>query len=276
MNFNMYKKTLYENCNDKVKFAPLLERAKALEADYLVTGHYAQIKENAMGQKALFRGADPEKDQSYFLFGMSQEALDMTLFPLGHMVKDEVREQAQRLGLPNWDKADSEDICFVPQGNYAEVIEKVVGKEKVPQSGPIVDLLGKKVGMHNGLHHYTIGQRRGVGVSTGERVYVIDIKPETKTLVVGPSESLLAQGLRALNCRFRDQSSLIGMRDVIAQIRYRNRGVHAQLISRGEAAEVYFSQPQSAVTPGQAVVFYEDDEVIGGGWIEESITGESI
>ena len=264
------------NCNDKVKFAPLLERAKALEADYLVTGHYAQIKENAIGQKALFRGADPEKDQSYFLFGMSQEALDMTLFPLGHMVKDEVREQAQRLGLPNWDKADSEDICFVPQGNYAEVIEKVVGKEKVPQSGPIVDLLGKKVGMHNGLHHYTIGQRRGVGVSTGERVYVIDIKPETKTLVVGPSESLLAQGLRALNCRFRDQSSLIGMRDVIAQIRYRNRGVHAQLISRGEAAEVYFSQPQSAVTPGQAVVFYEDDEVIGGGWIEESITGESI
>jgi tRNA-specific 2-thiouridylase len=200
----------------------------------------------------------------------------MTLFPLGHMIKDEVREQAQRMGLPNWDKADSEDICFVPQGNYAEVIEKVVGEDKIPQSGPIIDLQGNQVGMHNGLHHYTIGQRRGVGVSTGERVYVVDIKPESRTLVVGSSESLLAQGLRALNCRFRDQNSLIGMKDVIAQIRYRNRGVEAQLISRGEVAEVYFTKPQSAVTLGQAVVFYQDNEVIGGGWIEESITGESL
>ena len=264
------------NCNDKVKFAPLLERAKALGAEYLVTGHYAQIRENVHGERALFRGADRDKDQSYFLFGMSQEALDMTLFPLGTMVKDEVRNHAQRLGLPNWDKADSEDICFVPQGNYAEVIEKLVGEERTPRSGPIVDQSGQQVGVHNGLHHYTIGQRRGVGVATGERVYVVDIQPETRTLVVGPPESLYAQGLRALNCRFRNAESLIGVQEVTVQIRYRNRGVTAQVISRGDQAEVYFNSPQNAVTPGQAVVFYQEDEVIGGGWIETAITNEEL
>jgi tRNA-uridine 2-sulfurtransferase len=262
------------NCNDKVKFAPLLERAKALGAQYLVTGHYAQIKENVQGDRALFRGADRQKDQSYFLFGMSQEALDMTLFPLGSMVKDEVREHAQRLGLLNWDKADSEDICFVPQGNYADVIEKIVGEERTPQSGPIVDQSGKQVGVHNGLHHYTIGQRRGVGVSTGERVYVVDIKPETRTLVVGPPHILVVQGLRALNCRFRSSGTVLGIQEITAQIRYRNQGFDAQMVLRGDVAEVYFSSPQSAVTPGQAVVFYKDDEVMGGGWIETSITTE--
>lgn len=260
------------NCNDKVKFAPLLERAKALGARWLVTGHYAQIKENSEGERALFRGADRDKDQSYFLFGMSQAALDMTVFPLGEMVKDEVRTHAQRLGLPNWDKADSEDICFVPQGNYAEVIEKVVGADRIPESGPIIDQQGNKVGAHNGLHHYTIGQRRGVGVSTGERVYVVDIRPETRTLVVGTADALKAQGLKALNCRYREGDSLLGVREVTAQIRYRNRGVTAQLMTRGEVAEVYFDSPQNAVTPGQAVVFYREDEVIGGGWIEEAIT----
>ena len=264
------------NCNEKVKFAPLLERAKALGAEYLVTGHYAQIKENSQGERALFRGADLDKDQSYFLFGMNQEALDMTLFPLGHMVKDEVRDYAKKLGLPNWDKADSEDICFVPQGNYAEVIEKLVGPEKTPKSGPIVDVNGNKVGAHNGLHHYTIGQRRGLGVSTGERVYVVDIQPETRTLVVGSSEHLQAQGLRALNCRYRNDATVVGLQDITAQIRYRNRGVSAQLMARGQAAEVFFSLPQSAVTPGQAVVFYKDQEVIGGGWIEEAIMGEEL
>ena len=156
------------------------------------------------------------------------------------------------------------------------MIEKLVGSERTPQSGPIVDQKGQKVGVHNGLHHYTIGQRRGVGVSTGERVYVVDIQPETRTLVVGPSESLYAQGLRALNCRFRNSDLVVGVQEVTAQIRYRNRGVSAQVISRGDQAEVYFSSPQNAVTPGQAVVFYQGDEVIGGGWIETSITNEEI
>jgi tRNA-specific 2-thiouridylase len=259
-------------CNDKVKFAPLLERAKALNADYLVTGHYAVIRENPQGQRALFRGKDRGKDQSYFLFGMSQEALDMTLFPLGTMVKDEVRDHARRMSLPNWDKADSEDICFVPQGSYADVVERVVGADRVPQPGPIVDLAGKRVGAHQGLHHYTIGQRRGVGVSTGERVYVVGIEPETRTLVVGPPEALHSSGLRAERCRFRDHQESIGVHEVHAQIRYRHKGVLAQLIAKGQTVELIFEESLSAVTPGQAVVFYRDDEVIGGGWIEEALS----
>ena len=260
------------NCNDKVKFAPLLERAKALNADYLVTGHYAIIRENERGERALFRGKDRGKDQSYFLFGMSQEALDMTLFPLGEMVKDEVRDHARRLGLPNWDKADSEDICFVPQGSYADVVEKIAGPDRVPQPGPIMNLAGERVGAHQGLHHYTIGQRRGVGVSTGERVYVVGIEPETRTLIVGPPEALKVQGLRAERCRFRNDQDGIGVHEVNAQIRYRHRGVSAQVITKGSAAEVMFDEPLSAVTPGQAVVFYRGDEVMGGGWIEEALS----
>ena len=259
------------NCNDKVKFAPLLERARALGADYLVTGHYAIIRENERGERALFRGADRSKDQSYFLFGMSQDALDMTLFPLGELVKDEVREHAKRLGLPNWDKADSEDICFVPQGSYADVVEQVVGQDRVPQPGPIVNLAGERVGAHQGLHHYTIGQRRGVGVATGDRVYVVGIEPESRTLIVGPPEALKVNGLRAERCRFRSSDDEVGIAEVTAQIRYRHRGSPAQLIARGSTVEVLFHESMSAVTPGQAVVFYREDEVVGGGWIEEAV-----
>ena len=260
------------NCNNEVKFAPLLERARALNADYLVTGHYAIIRENDRGERALFRGHDRAKDQSYFLFGMTQDALDMTLFPLGEMVKDEVREHARRLGLPNWDKADSEDICFVPQGSYADVVEEIVGETRIPKSGPIVNLERERVGTHNGLHHYTIGQRRGVGVSSGDRVYVVGIEPETRTLIVGPRDALKSGGLRAERCRFRDIESSVGAHEVTAQIRYRHRGVTAQLIAKRDHVELTFAEPLDAVTPGQAVVFYRGDEVLGGGWIEEALS----
>ena len=194
---------------------------------------------------------------------------------MGTMVKDEVRDHAQRMGLPNWDKADSEDICFVPQGSYSDIVEKVVGAERVPQPGPIMNLAGEKVGAHQGLHHYTIGQRRGVGVSTGQRVYVVGIEPETRTLVVGPPEALRSTGLRAERCRFRDEHESIGVYEVNAQIRYRHKGVPAQLIAKGQSVELMFEEPLSAVTPGQAVVFYRDDEVIGGGWIEEALNTAS-
>ena len=263
------------NCNEKVKFAPLLERAVALNADYLVTGHYATIKENEHGQRALFRGKDRAKDQSYFLFGMSQSALDMTMFPLGEMVKDEVREHAKRMNLPNWDKADSEDICFVPQGSYADVVEKVVGADRVPLPGPILNLAGEQVGDHDGLHHFTIGQRRGLRVASGERLYVVDIKPDERTLVVGPQSSLQAHGLKADGCHYRGHEHASGLHEITAQIRYRHRGESAKLFSRGSQAEVYFDAPLPAVTPGQAVVFYQGDEVVGGGWIEEAI-GETL
>lgn len=263
------------NCNEKVKFAPLLERAIALNADYLVTGHYAMIKENGRGQRALFRGKDRSKDQSYFLFGMSQSALDMTLFPLGDLVKDEVREHARRLGLPNWDKADSEDICFVPQGSYAEVVERVVGESRVPKPGPIMMSSGEVLGEHQGLHHFTIGQRRGIGIGSKERLYVVGIHPEDRALIVGPQSDLSATGMSARDCRYRAESDSVGVREITAQIRYRHSGVQAQLVGRGDHAEVFFNTPLNAVTPGQAAVFYDGDEVLGGGWIEKAIS-ESI
>ena len=263
------------NCNDNVKFAPLLERAKALNADLLVTGHYARVLDEGAGHFSLYRGRDRQKDQSYFLFGVSPEALSMTQFPLGDMEKDQVRAEAQRLGLPNWDKADSEDICFVPNGSYAEVIERLVGESRVPQPGPIIDQEGRRVGTHNGLHHYTIGQRRGLKLSSAERVYVVDIRPEEQTLVVGPVDALNVHGLRALRCRWGTAGAPERMRSVTTQIRYRHRGTTSTLMARGERAEVYFNTPQPAVTPGQAAVFYDGDKVIGGGWIETSIREEA-
>ena len=264
------------NCNNSVKFAPLLERAQALGAEALVTGHYAQIKEESPGRFALYRGVDRAKDQSYFLYGVSQEALAMTRFPLGSLTKEQVREEGRRLGLPNWDKADSEDICFVPTGRYAQVVEALVGPERTPQPGPIIDLNGRVVGTHQGLHNYTIGQRRGLHVATGERVYVVDIKPETRTLVVGPPEALKVHGLIASGCRWAGDAPPLGAAQVSAQIRYRHVGASATLIARGDEAELYFDMPQAAVTPGQAVVFYEGERVVGGGWIERPIDEASV
>lgn len=259
------------NCNNSVKFSPLLERAKALGAEALATGHYARIREEAPGRYALYRGLDRSKDQSYFLYGISQEAMAMTLFPLGDLTKDEVRREGERLGLPNWDKADSEDICFVPHGRYAQVIEELVGPDRVPEAGPIVDLNGRQVGQHQGLHHYTIGQRRGLHVATGERVYVVDIQPDRRTLVVGPPEALKVHGLVASSCQWAGGEPPIGATVVSAQIRYRHVGAEATLLARGSEAELYFEMPQAAVTPGQAAVFYQGERVVGGGWIERAI-----
>jgi tRNA-uridine 2-sulfurtransferase len=259
------------SCNDNVKFSPLLERAKALKADLLVTGHYARIVEDAPGHFVLARGKDRQKDQSYFLFGLPSDVLQMTSFPLGNMDKDEARMHAKRLGLPNWDKADSEDICFVPHGKYSDIVEKVVGKDRIPEIGPILDLQGKRIGTHRGLHHYTIGQRKGLGISTGARAYVVDIRPEEKTLVVGSLEDLYVGGLLAEQCRWNLADTASQMHSLEVQIRYRHKAVPATILQRGTQTEVYFTQPQQAVTPGQAVVFYKDDQVVGGGWIKESI-----
>ena len=257
------------SCNDHVKFEPLLERAKALEAELLVTGHYAQIIEY-QGRKSLYRGKDPSKDQSYFLYGISQEALNMSHFPLGSLTKDEVRAHAQRLDLPNWDKADSEDICFVPHGDYAKVVEEVVGEERTPSSGPILNSSGQRVGTHNGLHHYTIGQRRGVGVSTGQRSYVIDIRPSEKTLVIGSLDELSADGLIARGCTWSGHPPQQTI-EVLAQLRYRHKGVKASVIAKGDVATLSFVAPERAITPGQAVVFYDGERVMGGGWIDRQL-----
>ena len=263
-------------CNDHVKFAPLLERAQALGADRLVTGHYARIQEGPGGAR-LARALDPEKDQSYFLFGLGEEALRQSLFPLGELKKEEVRERARALGLPNWDKADSEDICFVPDGDYRKVVERVAGAERVPGPGPIVHLDGRVLGQHEGLHRYTVGQRRGLQVATGERIYVVALDRTRDILVVGPSDALRVEGFALVDCRWPSGEAPQGPRTVTARYRHRHQGAAALLSpERDGRATLSFDEAQGATAPGQSVVFYEGDVVIGGGTVGSVLRGEEV
>lgn len=257
-------------CNDHVKFAPLLERAQALGAEALVTGHYARVTEEN-GLYALRKAACLDKDQSYFLFGLGQAELSRLVFPLGDMDKDEVRQHAQAMGLPNWDKADSEDICFVPTGDYGRVVEKIVGADRVPRSGPIVDESGAQVGEHRGIHRYTIGQRKGLGISGSDRLYVLSVDADKDTLTVGPRARLAASGLRAERCVWVGGERPAELFQAAVRIRYRSQDVPAEILVDGDRMLVRFEAPQTAVAPGQAVVIYQDDRVLGGGWIERAI-----
>ena len=254
-------------CNDHVKFAPLLERAQALGADLLVTGHYAQVRE-VDGGVGLFKAVDPAKDQSYFLFGMDPAALAKVRFPLGGLDKDAVRDKAREIGLPNWDKADSEDICFVPDGDYATVVEEVVGAARTPADGAIVDEGGRQLGTHRGVHRFTVGQRKGLGVPGSERLYVLAVDGATDTVTVGPRARLSAAGLEARGCRWF--ASPEG-RPVTARIRYRHPGAACEVVVVEDRALVRFETPQTAVAPGQALVVYDGDRVLGGGWIHRAL-----
>ncbi|MCA9539501.1 MAG: tRNA 2-thiouridine(34) synthase MnmA [Myxococcales bacterium] len=254
-------------CNDHVKFAPLLDRAEALGADYLVTGHYAQIRPGPDGRGMLCRGVDARKDQSYFLFGLRREAIDRLRFPLGTLSKDEVRARAQRMGLPTWDKADSEDICFVPGGDYTRVVERIAGPGRLPAAGEIRHLDGRTLGEHHGVHHFTVGQRKGLGVAGGERLYVVNVDAAENVVRVGPRDALLAHALRATGCHWIDAPPAPGQR-VRVQIRYRHTGADAEIFADGDRALIRFTEPQSAIAPGQAAVVYAGDQVLGGGWIE--------
>lgn len=258
-------------CNDHVKFAPLLERARALGADRLVTGHYARVVERA-GRFELHQAVDADKDQSYFLFGVPGEALAMTDFPLGGLDKAEVRARARAMGLPTWDKADSEDICFVPGGDYAPVVERVVGADRVPGPGAIVDEAGAILGAHAGVHRYTVGQRRGLGLGGGERLYVLSVDGPTRTVVVGPADHLLAEGLLARRLRWIAGEPPAESFQAEARIRYRHGGARAEVrVLTDDSLTLRFEEPQRAVAPGQAVVLYQGSRVLGGAWIEQGI-----
>ena len=257
-------------CNDHVKFVPLLERAKALGADLLVTGHYARIVQGQNGLYELRQGCDPQKDQSYFLFGLTQEALEKTRFPLGDMDKDGVRDKARQMGLPNWDKADSEDICFVPGGDYSKVVEAIAGAERMPSAGPIKDQAGRVLGEHEGIHKYTIGQRRGLGVAAPERLYVLSVDTGADTVTVGPKGALDAIGLRAERCNWIGGLAPDGVQRWRTKVRYRHPGVMTDVFVSDDRALVTFDEPQAAIAAGQAAVFYQDDRVVGGGWIESA------
>lgn len=258
-------------CNEQMKFSSLLKEARQLGAYYLATGHYAQKNRDRYGRYHLTRAKDRSKDQTYFLFGLGQGELEHVLFPVGKYSKDEVREFARAAGLKTADKEESQEICFVPDNDYASFIEKQLPQHR-GQRGEMVAEDGQPLGEHRGIHAYTIGQRRGLGVASGERLYVNEIRPEENKVVLGSKQSLLMQGLVAQNVRWVNRELAEAGMKVEAKIRYRHRGVQAYLwIINETTARLDFLEPEGPVTPGQAAVFYHGDEVIGGGWIEKGV-----
>ncbi|HUL78457.1 MAG TPA: tRNA 2-thiouridine(34) synthase MnmA [Vicinamibacteria bacterium] len=253
-------------CNTEVKFASLVAKARALGAERVATGHYAR-RDGGGGRLRLLKGRDPAKDQSYFLFGLSQEQLAAAVFPVGDLDKAEVRRLARERGLPVADKEESQEICFVPDGDYAGFVEREAGPEK--RSGPILDASGREIGRHGGVHRFTVGQRRGLGLASPRPLYVLAVRPESRAVVVGDEEQLLSDRLVAREVNWLSVPEPAGEIRARARIRYRHAEAAASIRPLpGGRAEVRFDSPQRATTPGQAAVFYDGEVCIGGGWIE--------
>lgn len=253
-------------CNRYVKWEALLKRAMELGCDYIATGHYARVCKLDNGRYALKKSAAARKDQTYALYNLTQEQLSKTLMPVGEYDKDEIRKIAERIGLLVANKPDSQEICFVPDNDYASYIERETGRD-FPQ-GNFVDLNGKVLGRHKGIIHYTIGQRKGLGLSLGMPAFVVDILPETNEVVIGTNEDTFSDHLLADKVNFMSIPKLDGERNVTAKIRYSHQGASCRIKMVGtDAIACQFEQPVRAVTPGQAVVFYEDDIVVGGATI---------
>ena len=250
-------------CNDKIKFDFLLRRALFLEADYIATGHYARIEERD-GARRLLQAVDPWKDQSYVLFTLTQEEMRRLLLPVGRYTKEYIRSLAREAGLPVADKPDSQEICFIPTNDYRTFLRERV----TPTPGEIVDTAGKVVGRHEGIEFFTVGQRRGLGVQASQPTYVVALEPEQRRVVVGSWEDLLEQSVWASRASYISDTVPEGPVEVTAKIRYKSPQAAATLIPHGTWAELRFHEPQRAVTPGQAVVFYQGEEVLGGGIIE--------
>ncbi|HXH24348.1 MAG TPA: tRNA 2-thiouridine(34) synthase MnmA [Vicinamibacterales bacterium] len=255
------------HCNSDLKFSALLDRARGLGAERVATGHYARIERDRGGRWLLKRSADRQKDQSYFLFSLTQDQLARALFPVGALTKPEVRATARRLGLDVADKPDSQEICFIPDRDYAAF---VAGRApEVARPGAIVDERGVALGTHGGVHRFTIGQRKGVGISARIPLYVLRIDADTGTVTVGPRAALERRSLTASGVNWIACEAPAGWLRVCAQIRHRHRPAPGRVRALDDGrAEFVFDEPQAAVTPGQAVVFYDDDLVVGGGWIE--------
>jgi len=255
-------------CNQFIKFDLLLERARNLEADYMATGHYAQVEfDPATDRYLLKKGKDRDKDQSYFLYTLTQAQLAMTLFPLGGLTKKDVRIIAARLALPVAQKEESQEICFVPDRNYAKFL-----RARIPQAfrpGPILDLQNRIIGEHEGIIHFTVGQRKGMGIAAPHPLYVLSIDAETNTIVVGKNEELYRSRLEASDVNLIALEKLAESKPVQAKVRYRHAEAKAMISPlEGGRIRVEFEKPQRAITPGQAVVFYDGDAVVGGGIID--------
>jgi tRNA-uridine 2-sulfurtransferase len=248
-------------CNQRIKFGLLLDKALSLGADYLATGHYAKVEHSHDGHR-LLKAADTGRDQSYFLYTLTQEKLGHVLFPLGEYSRDEAKQMAKQAGLPTATKS-SQDICFISQKNYGAFLSQRFAT--VP--GDIVDTQGKKLGQHRGIAFYTIGQRHGLGLASGKPLYVIRIEPESNRIVLGHEKELYSQKLTAQKVNWISSKAPREPITAKAKIRYKSKEAEATLFPRGDSMDVHFTQPQKAVTPGQAVVFYNLDEVLGGGII---------
>ena len=253
-------------CNRYMKFGSLLEKAKVLGFDFLATGHYAAIERNEEGY-CLKRPKDRKKDQTYFLYSMPYDRLGNVLFPLAPLTKDEVRELAKKATLPVAEKQESQDICFVTQKNYQEFLLARVQKLN---PGPIVDMQGKILGKHRGIIFYTIGQRGGLGISHATPLYVVSIDPDENRIVIGGKKDLMAKGLLAGEMNMLAKS---WPQQVYAKIRYRKKEAPCDVTADKGRLKVIFAEEQEAITPGQSVVFYENDLVLGGGTIEEVLHG---
>ena len=256
------------HCNSDLKFATLADRARGFGADAVATGHYAHVERGGDGRYRLRRGLDPAKDQSYFLFSLTQEQLARAVFPVGDLPKDEVRAYAREHRLPVADKPDSQEICFIPDHDYRAFVTRSV--PDAARDGLFVDEAGHVLGGHGGIHRFTVGQRKGLGLSssTGERMYVLALRPADRQVVVGPKTSLEQTRLTAsgVNWIVEEPSGVVR---VTAQIRHHHQAAAAAARPLGSArAEVIFDEPQLAIAPGQAVVFYDGDAVVGGGWID--------
>ena len=255
-------------CNSDLKFAALLDEAGHLGASHVATGHYARVDQDAAsGRFVLRRGIDPEKDQSYFLFRLTQAQLARAVFPLGTWRKADVRQLARERGLPVADKPESQEICFVPDGDYAAFLSRYAPPAE--RSGVIVDTAGRVLGRHDGVHRFTVGQRRGLRVSAPDPLYVLAVDAASRTVQVGPRSALGRISLTASAVNWISGTPPAGPLAVTAQIRSRHPAAAARVeVLEGHRVAVVFDEPQSAVTPGQAVVWYEQDEVLGGGWID--------
>jgi tRNA-uridine 2-sulfurtransferase len=260
-------------CNREIKFDRLWQRARALGVETIATGHYARIEHDPEGSYRLLRAADQSKDQSYFLFALTQRELARTLFPLGAITKAEVRARARELGLANADKPESQEICFVPDNDYARLVEQAATPEQV-RPGQVIDTAGNHLGDHQGIHRFTIGQRRGLGIASSEPLYVREIRSATGEVVVGRRGEMIAPGLIAHSVSLTGARALAESGPIEVKIRYRHSGISAAMrMIATDRAEVRFAQGGPAVTPGQACVFYRGDEVLGGGFIERALEG---
>jgi len=254
-------------CNQHIKFGLLLDKALSLGADYLATGHYARVEHSRNGHR-LLKAADTSKDQSYFLYTLTQEKLGHILFPLGDHTKGEVQQIAKERGLPTATKP-SQDICFISQKNYGTFLSQRFSSTP----GDIVDTQGTKLGQHQGIASCTVGQRHGLGLASGKPLYVVRIEPEHNRIVLGSEKELYSQKLTAQKLNWVSGKAPHQSMTIKAKIRYKSKGAEIILFSRNDSVDVYFTQPQKAVTPGQAIVFYNLDEVLGGGIIDSDEIG---